>query len=101
MFKRRPIGLARLTLTGLALSGLILAGVGPTVLDHAALATEPDAAPEFRSAKTAIQQLLRSKKPNDRIEALGQLEKFPAVDAAKLAVVVTTKDESTEVREAA
>ncbi|HEY1784672.1 MAG TPA: VWA domain-containing protein, partial [Pirellulales bacterium] len=92
---------ARPMLIGVALAGLTLGHIGPTALDQTASAADPDAPAEFRSVKTAIQQLLRSKKPTDRIEALGQLEKFPAVDAAKLAVVVTTKDESTEVREAA
>ena len=69
--------------------------------ERASPAADGDAAPDFRSVKGAIQQLLRSKKPADRIDALGELEKFPVPDAAKLAIAVGTKDDSAEVREAA
>jgi von Willebrand factor type A domain len=93
MFKRSPTRFARQHLICLAVATTIYAGL--------ALAADGDAAPDFRSAKTAIQQLLRSKKPDDRINALGQLEKFPVVDAAKLVLTVAAKDESTDVREAA
>jgi hypothetical protein len=101
MFKRRSMRLARLELTDLALTGLMLIGLTLAGFERSAPATDPDTAPEFRAVKGAIQQLLHSKKPTDRIEALGQLEKFPVTDAAKLALTVSTKDDSTEVREAA
>lgn len=96
MFERVAIWPARLAPTIGVVACLVLAALG-----RAALATDPDATPEFRSVKGAIQQLLHSKKTSDRIDALGQLEKYPAVDAAKLALAVSTKDDSTEVREAA
>ena len=88
--------LKRLGLIGLALTLVALSGT-----ERLALAADGDACTDFRSVKGAIQQLLRSKKPADRIGALGELEKFPVPDAAKLALSVGTKDDSTEVREAA
>ena len=65
------------------------------------VAAENDSAADYRAAKIAIQQQLRSKKPDDRIQALRRLEEFPLVDAAKLALGVSARDESTDVRQAA
>ena len=56
---------------------------------------------EFRSAKTALQQQLRGKNPDGRIAAVKKLAEYPVPDAAKLALGVATKDEASEVRDAA
>ena len=85
-----------LQLFGLALAGLWLAGTA-----RVALADDADAAPEFRSVKGAIQQLLRSKKPKDRIDGSRSSKNFRPSMPPNLALTVGTKDESTEVREAA
>jgi VWA domain-containing protein/HEAT repeat protein len=101
MFKRAQTRAARLWLACLVSSGLGLIGFWPWASCQLALATDSDVASEFRSAKASIQQQLHSKLPDTRIKAIGQLEKFPGVDAAKMLLGVATKDESNEVREAA
>ena len=53
---------------------------------------------EFRAAKASIQRLLKSKKPEDRAEAIRRLEGFPLLEAVKMAVKTGMADESKAVR---
>ncbi len=78
-----------------------LALLGPICHAQAAIGAEDDSPPEFRTAKVAIQQQLRSRKEDDRADAARQLARFATVDAAKLALNVGAKDESADVRDAA
>ncbi|HTU25834.1 MAG TPA: VWA domain-containing protein [Pirellulales bacterium] len=87
----------RLAVAGLALALIIAACAVAADRDNGV----GDKAADFRAVKGAIQQLLRSKRASDRIDGLAQLEKFSAPDAVKLALSVGTKDESSEVRQAA
>ena len=86
MLKRQVVWLALLATSWLG----ALAGAG-----------DSESSPEFRSAKVGLQQQLRSRREDDRIDALRQLKQFSGVDAAKLALNVAVKDESAEVRDAA
>jgi hypothetical protein len=92
MFKR--------VLVGMALLPLAATLAGPPWMARACGA-DSDEPQEFRFAKGNLQQKLRSKKTGDRIDALRQLQDFPVIDAAKLALQVAGKDASPEVREAA
>ena len=73
----------------------------PLVAIHWARAADSEGSAEFRSAKTALQQQLRGKNPDGRIAAVKKLAEYPVPDAAKLALGVATKDEASEVRDAA
>ena len=54
----------------------------------------------FNQAKRGLQQLLRSKQPDDRVEALKRLEAFPLADAARM-IQNSLEDPSDEVHRAA
>ena len=65
-----------------------LLGLALASLAHTAVAADSDDPPEFRTAKVAIQQQMRSKKTDDRVAAMRRLGEFPVIDAAKLALQV-------------
>jgi von Willebrand factor type A domain len=58
-------------------------------------------AAEFRAARPEIQRGLRSKSADARVAAMRQLQGYPLVDAAKLAMATGFDDESEQVRGAA
>ena len=88
--------LKRLGLIGLALTLVALSGT-----ERLALAADGDAAADFRSVKGAIQQLLRSKKPDGSDRRARTARKISGARCRQTGISVGTKDDSTEVREAA
>jgi hypothetical protein len=55
---------------------------------------------EFRAVKASIQRQLRSRKPDDRADAIRRLAEFPVVDAVKMALQTGFKDDAPGVRSA-
>jgi HEAT repeat protein len=77
---------------------LMFAGAIWLCLGQVAFST--DHLEEFRQARQALQQRLRSKQPSDRIAAIKRLQDFPIADSVKL-IQNSLNDPADDVREAA